>query len=152
MRYARLRGIVVAVALLVIVAVGVAVAVAPAGKPLTVTVISQRLNGAFPVVARVGDQFKITLDSNATTGFKWQLAAKPNQKVAKKLSSVYNDPSESIPGRGGSETWTFKAVGKGKTTIVLSYDQPWEKGTKGERIQKFEVEVREPGPHNGLRY
>ncbi len=142
MRYVKQRKVVVVVAVLVVAAVGVAVAVAPAGNSLTVMVISQRLHGAFPVVARVGDQFKITLDSNPTTGFKWQLATKPNQNVATKVSSVYNPPAQSIPGRGGSETWTFKAVGRGKTAIVLSYDQPWEKGTKGERTQKFEVEVR----------
>ena len=110
---------------------------------VTVTVTSRNAGAApFPIAARVGDQFTITLDSNHTTGYQWQLAASPDVKIVQFVLNVYNEPSKPIPGRGGSETWTFKAAGKGKTAIAFKYVRPWEKNVAPIRTQKFDVEVR----------
>lgn len=46
----------------------------------------------------------ITLDSNPTTGFKWNLVAEPDAKVLKLVASKYNAPSAPLPGAGGTET------------------------------------------------
>ncbi|OQY85422.1 MAG: hypothetical protein B6D41_14370 [Chloroflexi bacterium UTCFX4] len=32
----------------------------------------------------------------------------------------------SMPGAGGTQTFTFNAAGKGKTTLTLIYVRPWE--------------------------
>ncbi len=31
-----------------------------------------------------------------------------------------------MPGAGGTQTFTFNAAGKGKTTLTLIYVRPWE--------------------------
>lgn len=98
-------------------------------------------SGAIPVAVRVGDQFTISLPSNQTTGFSWRLARGMSSTVLKMVGSKYVDMSGGIPGRGGSETWSFTALHRGKTTVTLEYARPWEKGVKPAKRQAFAVVV-----------
>lgn len=80
-----------------------------------------------------GDSLVVTLDSNVTTGFQWQLSSGMNEAVLALGSHEYQDPDKSddgILGAGGREVWTFNAVGKGKTQVDLEYRQAWEGGIK----------------------
>ena len=64
---------------------------------------------------KVGDTFIIALESNPTTGYSWSLAeSDPN--IVKKVSNVYEpqNVSPGIVGSGGTEIWTFKAIGEGE--------------------------------------
>jgi predicted secreted protein len=76
-----------------------------------------------PISAEVGESFEIVLDSNATTGYEWQLAGRPPGDVVSFDGSAYElDPgSEDREGGGGAQTLTFTAVGEGETTIDLEY-------------------------------
>lgn len=67
----------------------------------------------------------VTLESNPTTGYKWDLPTPPDAQVVKFVSSKYNPPSEQIPGRGGTETWVFQAVGAGTAKVNLRYLRPF---------------------------
>ena len=73
----------------------------------------------------VGRTFTITLASNATTGFTWNQAI-ADKEVATFVDAVYNEPDTSAMGAPGSQTFTFKALAKGTTTITLAYSRPWE--------------------------
>lgn len=106
------------------------------------TTIPQSNTSAIPIAASVGSQFVINLPSNQTTGYKWIMAGKGNPKVLKMVKSVYNEPSNPMPGKGGSESWTFKAVGRGKVTITLNYARPWEKNTRPAKTQIFNISVQ----------
>jgi inhibitor of cysteine peptidase len=70
----------------------------------------------------------ITLDSNATTGFKWNLTGEPDAKVLKLVVSKYNAPQNTggLVGVGGTETWQFQAVGAGTGTLKLAYFRPFD--------------------------
>ena len=74
-----------------------------------------------------GQEFSITLASNSTTGYHWELAAPLDETFIKLLGSEYNAPETRMVGVGGQETWTFRAVGQGQTIINLKYVRPWEK-------------------------
>lgn len=95
--------------------------------------------GAFHLT--VGEEFKITLDSNATTGFQWSLAAPVNESVVKLVSNAYEAPQTRLAGAGGKEVWTFRAVGRGQTEIRMKYSRSWEKGTPPARGAVFSVTV-----------
>ncbi|RIE16255.1 protease inhibitor I42 family protein [Candidatus Cryosericum septentrionale] len=75
----------------------------------------------------VGKTFTISLDANATTGYNWSQTTKDTNVVAF-VDNAYvaeaRDPQ--VVGGGGTDTFTFKAVGKGTTTITLAYARPWE--------------------------
>jgi inhibitor of cysteine peptidase len=70
----------------------------------------------------------VTLDSNPTTGYCWQVI----QLDASKLHLVGKPEYKTGAGTGGlvgasgTETFTFQAVGSGQTTLILGYMQPWE--------------------------
>ncbi|OPY74035.1 MAG: Chagasin family peptidase inhibitor I42 [Syntrophorhabdus sp. PtaU1.Bin058] len=82
-----------------------------------------------PFVMKAGDEFVLTLESNPTTGYRWQIADKPDEKIVRLIGSEYKAPDTKLVGAGGNEIWTFRAEGKGKAAINLIYVRPWEKGT-----------------------
>jgi inhibitor of cysteine peptidase len=88
-----------------------------------------------------GDLLVITLESNPTTGFGWQLSGIDEDLLAL-IESRY-EPGENaeqgMVGAGGNEVWTFKALTTGVTTISMEYSRPWEGGEKA--VQTFEVTV-----------
>ena len=84
----------------------------------------------------------ITLESNPTTGFGWQLSEPIDESLVALIENRY-EPGENAEqgmiGAGGSEVWTFEALTNGVTKISLEYSQPWEGGEKA--VQTFEITV-----------
>jgi inhibitor of cysteine peptidase len=86
-------------------------------------------NPDHPIDVSAGQEFKIVLDSNPTTGFEWQLASPLDETLVTLVGNAYT--AASTPGQtgaGGKHTWTFKAVRQGHTVIALKYLRSWEKG------------------------
>lgn len=94
-----------------------------------------------PLEVAKGEQLTITLDANPTTGFEWQLATPLNEKVVTQVGHEYQRSDTAAVGAGGSDVWTFKAVGTGSTTIVLEYRRPWEKDMPDVERKTFSVVV-----------
>jgi inhibitor of cysteine peptidase len=84
---------------------------------------------------KTGQIFTLLLDSNATTGYQWQLAEKPDENFVKLVGSEYLAPEVSIPGRGGQEKWTFKAQTVGSTTLNFKYVRPWESNNPAKTVK-----------------
>ncbi len=80
-----------------------------------------------PLAVVVGQEFKITLPANATTGYQWVLDQPPDEKLVRVLKSNYKRSDSKLMGAGGKMTWTFKALAAGKTEMKLKYARPWEK-------------------------
>jgi inhibitor of cysteine peptidase len=75
----------------------------------------------------------VTLDSNTTTGYSWELTDISDSAVLQKIDSKYEAPNSGLIGAEGKEVWTFKALKDGKATITMSYGQPWAGGQKSAR-------------------
>jgi inhibitor of cysteine peptidase len=89
-----------------------------------------------------GDSLEITLESNPSTGFRWELANISDQAVLRQVAQEYRSPDAApgnLVGAAGQEVWTFKAAGAGESTLVLEYSQPWEGGEKA--AETFTVTV-----------
>ncbi len=82
---------------------------------------------ARPITVNPGEEWSITVSSNATTGYSWRLAAPLDEKVVKLVGSRYVAPRTDLLGAPGREVWTFIATASGKTTVSLKYIRPWEK-------------------------
>jgi inhibitor of cysteine peptidase len=92
---------------------------------------------------KTGDAITVTVASNPTTGFKWELAGISEPAViAQDGEPEYVPPESSALGAGGQEVWTFKALKKGSSLISLVYSRPWEGGEKAERTLKISVTVK----------
>ncbi len=68
----------------------------------------------------------LTLESNRTTGFRWQLVGRPDAAVLRLVSSEYVAPEGGLVGEGGTEVWTFESVSRGATSLGLAYSKPFE--------------------------
>ncbi len=89
----------------------------------------------------VGHEFSLTLDSNPTTGYRWELIKPLDGSVLELLSKEYVASDTELLGASGKEEWTFRAVGQGTTEISLQYVRPWEENTLPVVTKTFVVVV-----------
>ena len=76
----------------------------------------------------VGETFQISLNSNPSTGFRWQLdtvAVKLGIPEGKEGGDFQAPPNRDI-GSGGKQLFTFEAKTAGKEELVFHYKRPWE--------------------------
>ena len=73
-----------------------------------------------------GDQFRIVLESNVTTGFSWQLEEPLDEGVLILVDDDYIAPGTDAVGAPGKQELTFEAVGPGATSIELWYIRPFD--------------------------
>ncbi|MHB8106130.1 MAG: protease inhibitor I42 family protein [Candidatus Cryosericum sp.] len=116
----KILAVIVAVAVLAVVAAVVVLAVTRAARGNKVT------GDTFETT--VGKTFTVPLDANMSTGYNWTQTTKDTSVVAYvDMAYVATASASQVVGGNGTVTFTFKAVGKGTTTIVFAYARPWEK-------------------------
>ncbi|AIZ31905.1 protease inhibitor I42 family protein [Pseudomonas sp. K1(2024)] len=88
-----------------------------------------------------GQNLTLTLTSNPTTGYRWQVKD-PASSVLRSLGpEVYSSPEESgLVGVAGTSTWRFQASAPGDGNLVLVYQQPW--APEVQPVQTFECAIR----------
>ncbi len=92
------------------------------------------------ITVKSGDLVTLTLVSNPTTGYSWQVMEIDSVILIQDGEPEYKQSpgSEGLVGAGGTETFRFKAVGSGKTTLNLGYMRPWE---SVQPTETFKVQV-----------
>ena len=93
----------------------------------------------------VGDQVKVTLCSNPTTGFAWQEPEISDAAAVSLADKSFGAPvtgNANVVGAAGTDYITLKATAKGTSTVVLRYSQPWLGGTSSEWTYTLTVTVR----------
>ena len=90
-----------------------------------------------------GDVVILTLVSNPTTGYSWQVMEIDDAILVQDSDPDYKQSpgSEGLVGAGGTETFRFKAVGTGETMLKLGYMRPWESVAP---IETFVVQIVVP--------
>jgi inhibitor of cysteine peptidase len=86
-------------------------------------------SGGKRIEVTVGSEFTISLESNASTGYSWELTS--TLPTWLELVSSEYIPGQAPPGWvgvPGVEKWTFRASGAGTTTLTFEYRQPWATG------------------------
>ena len=89
----------------------------------------------------VNQEFVIALDSNPTTGFKWQESH--DETMLELVESKYEmgeKAKEGLVGAGGVEYFRFKALKTGETDITMVYKQPWATEAGEQKI--FTVNIK----------
>ena len=103
--------------------VALAVAFATSGGPLEL----EETDDGTTVRLAPGEAFKITLESNPSTGYTWQVADIDEAVVEQEGAPVYVTGSgDDAVGAGGTETFLFRAGEPGECTLGLEYRRPWE--------------------------
>jgi predicted secreted protein len=93
------------------------------------------------ITAKVGEQFAIELESNASTGYSWQLTGTLSPVVAKVSNTYIPGPNaDKLAGAPGTEKWVFKGVSKGDALVQMEYMPPGAGGEPGDTAN-FNVTV-----------
>lgn len=72
-----------------------------------------------------GTRIVVTLESNASTGYAWELM-ELDQTVVEEVSHTYQPGSTALVGAGGTEEWIFQARAAGNTILRMEYRRSFE--------------------------
>jgi inhibitor of cysteine peptidase len=89
-----------------------------------------------------GNEFKIIIESNPTTGYHWELIGELDAGIVQFVSKDYRADEPVLIGSGGSDVWIFKAVAAGETTITLGYYPPSNDPVDPNQTVTFTVTVK----------
>lgn len=92
-----------------------------------------------PITVQAGDIFMIVVESNPSTGYHWEIVG--DLTNLEFVSREYTQSEPVLPGSGGVEVWTLKAVSAGETSLVLGNYPPGE-GTTSEQELQFTITVQ----------
>jgi inhibitor of cysteine peptidase len=91
------------------------------------------------VDVRKGQVLVVTLESNPTTGYSWEVANATEGILTQKGEAEYvqGNAGNNLLGAGGTETFRFDVVGTGEANLKLIYHRTFEPGV--EPAQTYEV-------------
>ncbi|CAD6493560.1 MAG: Chagasin family peptidase inhibitor I42 [Candidatus Argoarchaeum ethanivorans] len=95
-------------------------------KPVSV----DKSSGGREVKVSLEKTLAVTLDSNPTTGFRWNLRENSNEGVLQLVGNEFviaGAIEPPPPGTGGKEVWIFEARRRGASKISMEYIRLWEK-------------------------
>jgi inhibitor of cysteine peptidase len=91
------------------------------------------------ITVGVGEEFEVRLESNATTGYAWQVVEQPDAVTL--VSSEYEAPDTSLVGAGGVEVFVFEGVAEGSGEIRLEYVRSFDDPPVPAETAVFRVQV-----------
>lgn len=99
------------------------------------------------IQTETGRIFVIVLDANATTGYEWQIEQPFDKLALEAIGKEYVKGSSDMPGAGGKEKWTFRALAfrRGYVPLSFKYIRPWEKDVQAAKEVTFKVIINK-GP------
>jgi len=77
----------------------------------------------------VGQTFFVSLSSNPTTGYTWNIKSTVDDKILALIDHSYQTVDTKYPpivGQGGQQYWQFKVLQPGTADLQLVYARPWE--------------------------
>lgn len=94
-----------------------------------------------PITVTAGEIFTIVMDSNPSTGYHWEVSGALDEAHLELVSREYTGSEPVLPGSGGVDVWTFKAVAAGETTLTLGNYPPGD-GTTSTQETQFSITIK----------
>ncbi len=116
------------------------VGLASCGDSTSVQILTASDSGSVIDVA-AGSTIEVRLESNASTGYRWQLSAMSTPGLLELVTSTYEDEGDGdIVGSPGTEVFTFEA-GAGAGILRLEYLRPFEDPPVPERVVEYIIRI-----------
>ncbi|MGH8026759.1 MAG: protease inhibitor I42 family protein [Pseudoxanthomonas sp.] len=104
------------------------------------TVVDARADGETHL--QPGQLLAIELDSNASTGYAWEIVEDGRPVLEPAPVPASAKPAVTpMPGAGGTSRWRFRAAQPGTATLRLVYRRAWEKDVEPVRTASYTVIV-----------
>lgn len=98
-------------------------------------------NNSQTINLTAGDEFRLELPGNITTGYNWTIDAL-DESALQLVSEDYEESRSDLLGAGGTSVFTFKALQAGQTSLKLIYSRPFEKGVPPEKTFEITIAVQ----------
>lgn len=95
---------------------------------------------AQPIDVQAGETFVIVLDTNPSTGYHWEVLGE--LIGAEFVSRDYIADEPVMPGSGGVDVWTFKALSAGEAQVTFGNYPPSTEGGEAEQTVTFNISVK----------
>ena len=106
-------------------------------EPVRKTVATTDPNQTIEV--QVGETFDIFIDTNPSTGYHWEILGELNGVEFVSRDYIADEPV--MPGSGGVDVWTFKAVSAGQAQITFGNYPPSTEGGEQQQTVTFNIIV-----------
>jgi len=123
-------------------ALAVAMSLVACASRQSVTVTLVEAQSGSTVQLEQDDTLVVELETMPTTGFTWEVDALDGAVVQQKGDPEYKGGEPGLVGGSGRLIFTFKAVGRGQTSLDMVYHQPWDPDTPPARTFHASVEVK----------
>ena len=92
------------------------------------------------ITVNAGEAFELVVPSNPSTGYQWDIVPELDVNIVEFVAQDYLAEEPVMPGSGGVDVWTFRALNTGDTTIVLGYYPPGN-DTDSDETVTFSIRV-----------
>ena len=92
------------------------------------------------ITVKAGETFELVVPSNPSTGYHWDINPELDENLIQFVSRDYIPEQPVMPGSGGVDIWTFRAINPGDTTVVLGYYPPADTNDP-EEVVTFSIQV-----------
>ncbi len=89
-----------------------------------------------------GDKLVLHLESNPSTGYQWQVEMMSDDLLDWVEGPSFVPSAPQLIGSGGTSSFGFVAVRKGRASLRLVYRRPWEEGKPPVRTVSLRVRIK----------
>jgi inhibitor of cysteine peptidase len=121
---------------------GLLLAACASTPPASVTLEESQASRCHPLRLQQGQTLLLSLPSDPTSGYRWQLLDAAPALLRSLGPEVYSAPegNGSLVGSGGESTWRFQVEKAGEARLALRYQQAWD--ADGAPARTFECALR----------
>jgi inhibitor of cysteine peptidase len=100
------------------------------------TLLMEETDSGQTVAMTVEQELQISLGSNPSTGYSWEIESALDG-ILQQIGEPVFMPDTNLPGSGGTEVFTFRAIAAGELSLRLIYHRTWEENVPP--IRTFEL-------------
>lgn len=102
------------------------------------------------ILLDAGEQFEVRLESNASTGFTWEIAGETGPTAVELRTRTYEEPDTDLVGAPGTDIFRFEAIGDAEV-LRLEYIRSFDDPVIPEKVIEYIIRVDDaPWPPEGI--
>jgi inhibitor of cysteine peptidase len=91
-------------------------------------VVATEMNNGKTIAVGKGDSLVISLESNPSTGYVWQVGKNDNAILKPVGQPAFHPSTDRMLGASGRQLFKVEAISAGRDALELGYVRPWEQG------------------------
>ena len=95
----------------------------------------------FDIEVKLNKEFNLEFRSNPSTGYSWWWVNKRDDRHVDSIRRTFIGDKPVMPGKGGRDIWTFKAIKRGIDTISFTYKRSGNQAANSGESKQYRIRV-----------